>query len=80
MSIFKETRLILGLTQKDMANKLNVKYKTYLSYEQGYKMPPYKVVSCLLKIRNKGTDLELAKILDSMLENRRKNDKNNKEV
>ena len=67
MTIFKETRLKLNVTQEKMAQVLDIPLRRYRSYEHGERMPDYESVAKILYIRNKGRDRELAKILKQLI-------------
>lgn len=67
MTIFKEVRQKYGLTQQEMADKLNISLRRYRSYEIGERMPKPEIIAKILYVRNKGNDRELAQILKELV-------------
>lgn len=48
----KNTRLLLGITQKDLAKKINVKYNLINDYENGIIIPDKKILQKISSILN----------------------------
>ena len=67
MTLLKEVRLMYGLTQKELANKLEINLSTYKAYELGFRNTPDKIKIKVLRMRNKGDDKKIADILESTL-------------
>lgn len=63
MTSYKEYRINNELTQKEMADKLNISLNAYRNYELGKRLMPYNTLAIFLKMRNVGKDMELSKIL-----------------
>lgn len=66
MSDLKKYRLELGLTQKQMAEKLNVPYRTYEKYERGERKMSYQLLGKFLEIRNKKEDIQLIETMKGL--------------
>lgn len=66
MSMIRKFRRDLGLTQEEMAKKLNISPNAYRNYELGKRMLPYDVLVRFLKLRNDKRDLELVSILEEL--------------
>ncbi len=66
MSMLRKLRRDLGLTQEEMAKKLNISPNAYRNYESGKRMLPYDVLIRFLKLRNNEKDLELVGILEEL--------------
>lgn len=67
MSMIKKLRLDLGLTQEEMAEKLDISINAYRNYELGKRQLPYNVLIKFLKLRGFKQDLELVKILEELI-------------
>lgn len=52
----KEQRLNLGLTQKEMAEKMGVKYQSYQAYERGISSPSLENLLKIAEIYNSSLD------------------------
>ena len=57
----KQARKNMGLTQKDVADKLGIHYTTYRNYEQGQREPNNKTILALSNLFNVSTDYLLGK-------------------
>lgn len=66
MSMIKQLRLELELSQEEMAKKLNISINAYRNYETGKRKLPYNVLTRFLKLRSYKQDLELVKILEEL--------------
>lgn len=66
MSDLKKYRLELGLTQKEMAEKMDVPYYTYMKYEQGKRKMPSKIIIKFLEMRNYSEDKQIIKIIKEL--------------
>lgn len=66
MSMIKQLRLELELSQEEMAKKLNISINAYRNYETGKRKLPYNVLTRFLKLRSYEQDLELVKILEEL--------------
>jgi len=53
----------LGLTQKEMANKLNLIYRTYLSYEYGKRQVPVDICIKILELSGEENDYKIIRCL-----------------
>lgn len=71
MTIFEEVRKRHDMTQKEMAKELDLKLRTYQSYERGEKMPPYEVMINILVMRGTVEDNRLAMKLFNIVENQK---------
>lgn len=63
LTLLKQYRLKNKISQKEMANKLNINVYTYINYELGRRRIPYNILANFLEIRGYEDDLKLAKIL-----------------
>lgn len=66
MSDLKKYRLELGLTQKQMAEKMEVPYYTYIKYEQGQRKMSYQILGKFMEMRNKKADKEILKTMKEL--------------
>lgn len=66
MSDLKKYRLEIGLTQKQMAEKMNVPYRTYEKYERGERKMPYQLLEKFLKMRNRKEDKQLIETMKGL--------------
>lgn len=66
MSDLKKYRLELGLTQKQMAEKMEVPYYTYIKYEQGQRKMPYQILGKFIEMRNRKADKEILKTMKEL--------------
>jgi len=69
LSIIKQLRLNLCLTQEEMAKKLNISTNAYRNYESGKRLLPYDVLIKFLKLRSYEQDLEVIKVLEELYVN-----------
>lgn len=53
----------LGLTQKELAKKLNISHRAYLSYEYGTRQMPVDVCIRLLELSGEELDFKIIKCL-----------------
>lgn len=67
MSMIKKLRLELGLTQEEMAKKLNISINAYRNYEIGKRLIPYNVLIRFLKLRGYEKDLEMVELLEEII-------------
>lgn len=67
MTILKEVRLKLGITQQEMANGLKIPLRKYRRYELGEQVIDHQTMAKIIYIRNKGNDREIAKILKELI-------------
>lgn len=68
MTILKEYRKNNGLSQLEMANKLQCSFPAYRNYELGKRILPYNILINFLKLRERKQDIELAKVLEEIYE------------
>ena len=66
MSDLKKYRLELGLTQKQMAEKMEVPYYTYIKYEQGKRKMSYQILGKFIEMRNRKADKEILKTMKEL--------------
>ena len=66
MSMLKRLRLDLGLTQEEMAKKMEINICTYRNYESGKRKMNLKTLIIFLKLRSYPQDLELVNILEEI--------------
>lgn len=66
MSIYKKYRKSRGITQKRMAELLDVNVNTYRNYELGKRVMPYEVLIDFLRLRGETDDLKLANLLEEL--------------
>lgn len=64
--MIKRLRLDLGLTQEEMAEKLNISTNAYRNYENGIRVLPYNVLINFLKLRSSDEDLRLLNTLEGL--------------
>ena len=64
--MIKKLRLDLGLTQEEMADKLDISTNAYRNYENGIRVLPYNVLINFLKLRAYEEDLRLVDILEEL--------------
>lgn len=61
--MLRQYRIKNRLTQKEMADRLDINLNTYRNYELGKRCIPYNILAKFLEIRGYEDDLKLAKIL-----------------
>lgn len=66
MSDLKKYRIEIGLTQKEMAEKMGVPYYTYMKYEQGTRKMPYKIIGKFLEMRDYPEDKQVIKTMKEL--------------
>lgn len=66
MTILKRIRKENRYTQKQFADLLGINFYTYISYENGSREMPPKVLAKILKMRGTESDIKLAKILEEI--------------
>ena len=66
MSIYKKYRKARGITQKRMAELLDINLNTYRNYELGLRVMPYEVLIDFLRLRGEVDDLKLANLLEEL--------------
>ena len=66
MSMIKQLRLKKGLSQEEMAKKLDISVNAYRNYELGERLMPISVVIKFLRLRAYQQDLELVEILEEL--------------
>lgn len=64
MSLLKQLRKEMGLTQFEMAEKLDISVQAYRNYEIGKRPMPYKVIIAFLKLRNTDEDKKILKEIE----------------
>lgn len=67
MTIFKRYRINNELSQKEMAEKLNVSLNAYRNYENGKRVITHEALIKFLNLRGYDKDLELAEVLQECL-------------
>ena len=67
MNNIKRIRLDLGLTQEEMADKLEINICTYRNYETGKRTLTFETLIKLLKLRGTEKDLEMVELLEGLL-------------
>lgn len=53
----------LKLTQRKMAEKLNIKFRTYLSYEYGERQVPVEICIKILELSGEENDIKIIECL-----------------
>ena len=66
MTLLKQYRLLNGLSQKEMAEKMGISLNAYRNYELAKRTMPLKIIYNFLKLRNLEEDKKLIKTLEEL--------------